>query len=65
VYFLTPGLSYEASVSNTETLSLTASFGFALHGGSDVDTDFGLFPIFEGQFRHYYNFDRRSGKGKR
>ncbi|MDB4292969.1 hypothetical protein N9954_06125 [Maribacter sp.] len=61
---LTPGVSYEFGVGKDFTLNLDALLGFALNGGSDRDTEFGLFPGIQADFRYFTNMERRLAKGK-
>lgn len=61
---LAPGVSYELGIGAKTTLNLEAFLGFALNGGSDRDTNFGLYPGLEADVRQYINFDRRLRKGK-
>ncbi len=63
VDFLTPGLVYETGISKNSTLraEATSVFGFGL-GPQD---NFGIFPLFDTQYRYYYNFNRRFSKDKR
>ncbi|MDF4202211.1 hypothetical protein PXD56_04565 [Maribacter sp. SA7] len=61
---LAPGVSYELGIGAKTTLNAEAFFGFALNGGSDRSTNFGLYPGLEADLRQYINFDRRLRKGK-
>ncbi|MDO6470267.1 hypothetical protein [Maribacter sp. 1_MG-2023] len=61
---LAPGVSYELGIGSKTTLNLEAFLGFALNGGSDRETNFGLYPGLEADVRQYINFDRRLSKGK-
>ncbi|CAM4225861.1 hypothetical protein [Gillisia limnaea] len=64
VNFLLPGLEYEMGLSNNTTLDLRAGTGFGISGGSNRDTEFGIFLNAHTQYRYYYNFDKRLGKNK-
>ncbi|TVZ25732.1 hypothetical protein JM83_0661 [Gillisia sp. Hel_I_86] len=64
VNFLTPGLELESKLSEKTTIDLNLTTGFALTGGSNRDTEFGIFPTFESQYRFYYNLEKRMKKGK-
>ncbi len=59
-----PSVLYEAGISKNSTLSIEAITGFALRGCSGCETIFGIYPIFRGQYRYYYNMGRRLRKGK-
>ncbi len=61
---LYPGVSYELGVGKNTTFNFDAVILFALRGGSDRDTEFGLFPGVGADFRYFYNMDRRLGKDK-
>ncbi len=64
INLLAPGVSYEIGVADKTTLNLEAFLGFALNGGSDRETSFGLYPGLEADIRQYVNFSRRTRKGK-
>lgn len=59
-----PGVLYELGTSKNTTLSFEALAGFELRGCSGCDTDFGIYPIVRGQYRYYYNMERRLRKQK-
>ncbi len=61
---LAPGVSYELGVGRNTTLDFGLFFGFAARGGSDRDTEFGLFPSFTGELRYFTNMERRKSKRK-
>jgi len=61
---LAPGISYELGVADKTTLNLEAFLGFALNGGTERETRFGLYPGVEADVRQYINFNRRLNKGK-
>ncbi|MEE9361506.1 MAG: hypothetical protein V3U92_02800 [Cellulophaga sp.] len=65
ISILNPGFGYEVATGENTTVDLRLGTGLALRGASNVKTEFGIFPFFEGQYRWYYNFNRRKGKGKR
>ncbi|MEM9144245.1 MAG: hypothetical protein AAGA86_14745, partial [Bacteroidota bacterium] len=65
INILLPGVVYELGLSENTTLASELTFGFALTGCTDCETDFGIYPIGRLQYRYYYNFDRRISKGKR
>lgn len=59
-----PGLLYEKGVAKNSTLSIEAISGFNLRGCTGCETEFGVYPIFRGQYRYYYNMERRLDKDK-
>ncbi len=61
---LAPGVSYELGVGSKTTLNFEGFLGFAMNGGSDRDTNFGLYPGLGAEFRYFNNFERRIRKGK-
>lgn len=63
VNILTPGLEYEFGLTNSSTLDLRAGSGFAYRNGT-FGEGFGIYPIFNVQYRHYYNLNKRLEKGK-
>ena len=60
---LTPGLEYEYGLTKSSTLDLRAGSGFAYRKGT-FEEGFGVYPIFNVQYRHYYNLKKRLEKGK-
>lgn len=63
VNILTPGLEYELGLTNTTTLDFRVGTGFAYQKNM-FDEGYGIYPIFGAQYRYYYNFKKRSEKGK-
>ena len=61
---LLPGIAYELAIGEQSTLKADALIGFALTGGSNRSTEFGVFPGLALEFREYVNFERRMDKGK-
>jgi len=59
-----PGIGYEFSVGNNATLNFAISTSFGVRGCSNCNTEFGVYPVFSGQYNYYYNFERRKEKGK-
>ncbi len=59
-----PGFIYEAGIAKNVTLSAEIVTGFSLRGCTGCETLYGIYPILRGQYRYYYNFERRKGKGK-
>ena len=58
------GISYELGAGENTTFNFDLVIGFAINGGSNRDTEFGLYPGLGAEFRNYYNMDRRLEKGK-
>ena len=63
INILTPGLEYEHKLTNATTLGLRAGSGFAYRKGT-FGEGFGVYPIFNVQYRYYYNLKKRLAKGK-
>lgn len=63
VNILTPGLEYEYGLTNSTTLDLGAGSGFAYRKGT-FGEGFGVYPVFDLQYRYYYNLKKRLEKGK-
>lgn len=63
INILTPGLEYEYGLSKATTLDLRAGSGFAYRKGM-FGEGYGVYPIFNVQYRYYYNLGKRLGKGK-
>ena len=61
---LTPGVSYELGIGKDLSLNFDALIGFALNGGTGRDTEFGLFPGVQADFRYFTNMGRRLSKDK-
>lgn len=61
---LAPGVSYELGLGSKTTLNFEGFLGFELNGGSDRETNFGLYPGIGAEFRYFNNFERRLRKGK-
>ena len=59
-----PGILYEKGIAKNATLSMEAIAGLNLRGCTGCETQFGVYPIIRGQYRYYYNMDRRLEKGK-
>ncbi|MFD2826243.1 hypothetical protein ACFSYG_07160 [Leeuwenhoekiella polynyae] len=63
VNILTPGLEYEFGLTNTTTLDLRLGTGFAYRKGF-FGEGYGVYPIFNIQYRYYYNFKKRNTKDR-
>ncbi len=59
-----PSILYEIGVGKNMTTSLEAIAGFALRGCTGCETNFGVYPVVRGQYRYYYNMERRLRKKK-
>lgn len=62
---LLPGVVYEAGISQNSTLTAELTLGFQYRESTFLEDGFGVYPIGRLQYRDYYNFQRRLGKGKR
>ena len=60
INFINPGLEYEIGIAENQTLDFGASLQFGFNS-----IGYAFFPAFNGQYRYYYNFDRRTRKDKR
>ena len=63
INILNPGFTFETGVTNNTSLCLDAnlSFGFAIHNNKST---FLASPFLRGQYRYYYNLEKRITKGK-
>ncbi|SIS86859.1 hypothetical protein SAMN05421766_104503 [Zobellia uliginosa] len=59
-----PAILYEKGLGRNTTATVEFVSGFGLRGCTGCETEFGIYPILRGQFRYYYNMDRRLDKGK-
>lgn len=59
-----PGFVYEHGFDAKNTLYSEASLGFGFQANSN-NSNFAFYPNINEQFRHYYNLEKRAGKGKR
>lgn len=60
-----PGIEYEIGLTQKTSLNLAIGTGLSVIGGSNRDTEFGVFPVFGGSYRYYYNFEKRASKNKK
>ena len=65
INLLMPSLEWEVSLSQNSTIDLLAGTGFGYAKTLDSDSQFGIFPAFQSQYRYYYNLEKRSRKGKK
>lgn len=61
---LVPGASYELGLGNNSTVNFDVLLIPGSRGGSDKDTEFGILPGAQLDFRYFTNMDRRVSKGK-
>jgi hypothetical protein len=62
--FLSPGFTYEHGISVNNTLMSEVGIGLGYGYSSSFGSTFVAQPFVLGEFRHYYNFERRIHKGK-
>ena len=60
-----PSLEWEVPLSQNSTIDLLAGTGFGYAKTIDSDSQFGVFPVFQSQYRYYYNLEKRNKKGKK
>ena len=66
INFLFPGFVYEHGFDAKNTLYSEVSLGLGYRYNSYYDeSNTYFFPLINEQFRHYYNLEKRAGKGKR
>lgn len=64
--FLIPSVEYETAISENSTIDAMFGFGFGYHDASYLDeAEYGIYPNFQAQYRHYYNLKKRLEKGKK
>jgi hypothetical protein len=61
---LLPGVVYEHGFNEKNTLYSEISTGFAFRSNSSLGSAHAFYPNINEQFRHYYNLDKRTAKGK-
>jgi hypothetical protein len=64
INMLLPGFVYEHGFDAKNTLYSEASLGLGFSANSN-NSNFAVFPNINEQLRHYYNLEKRAGKGKR
>lgn len=62
--FLLPGVEYETSVADNSTISLRLGTGVGYAAGMFRETEFGIYLNIRGQYRYFYNFQKRLEKEK-
>lgn len=66
INFLTPGFVYEHGFSTKNTLYSEIATGLGYRSNDFyAESTFYFSPFIQEQFRHYYNLEKRAGKGKR
>jgi hypothetical protein len=65
INLLLPGFVYEHGFSSKNTLYSEFSFGFGYRNSDFGGSTWTFYPTINEQFRHYYNLEKRAGKGKR
>lgn len=63
INFIEPGIEYEIGVTKRTTLKVGLQTSFLLKAQNDKN-EIALFPRIEGQYRYYYNLNRRLKKEK-
>lgn len=61
---LIPGVSYELGLGKNTTLSFDAALIPGASGGTNRETEFGIFPGLQSDLRYFMNMERRLSKGK-
>lgn len=62
---LAPSAEYELAISSRSTIDMNLGVGFAYHKSTYSGEAYGLYPGFEGQYRYYYNMEKRADKDKK
>lgn len=62
---LLPGVVYEHGFNNKNTLYSELSMGFGYRSRNFSGSSWFFLPVINEQFRHYYNLEKRSLKGKK
>jgi len=65
INLLLPGFVYEHGFSSKNALYSEFSFGFGYQTSAFWGSTFVIYPTINEQFRHYYNLEKRVGKGRR
>ncbi|PKB18870.1 hypothetical protein [Flavobacterium sp. 5] len=64
INILLPGFVYEHGFTTKNTLYSEISFGIGYRNNDYYGSEWSFYPTITEQFRHYYNLDRRTSKGK-
>ncbi|OOG78501.1 hypothetical protein [Flavobacterium sp. A45] len=65
INLLLPGVVYEHGFTTKNTLYSEISMGIGYQTSSFQGNNWSFYPTINEQFRHYYNLEKRAGKGKR
>jgi hypothetical protein len=65
INLLFPGVAYERGFNDKNTLYSEVSFGIGYRYNEFMGPNWSYYPTIDEQFRHYYNIEKRAGKGKR
>ncbi|PWA08914.1 hypothetical protein [Flavobacterium laiguense] len=65
INLILPGVVYEHGFSAKNTLYSELSFGVGYRNSDFGGSNWSYYPTIDEQFRHYYNIEKRAGKGKR
>ena len=65
INLLAPAAEYEVAISNQSTIDLNLGVGFTYQYSSIAGGAYGFYPGLEGQYRYYYNFEKRADKGNK
>lgn len=64
INLIVPSLDFEVSTGTNSTIDLKLGTAFGYSKSGD-ESDFGIFPVFQSEYRYYYNFKKRAEKGKK
>jgi hypothetical protein len=64
INLLLPGVAYEQGFGTKNTLYSELSFGFGFNENAYAGKNWAFYPNVNEQIRHYYNLEKRAGKGK-
>jgi len=64
INFINPGVEYEVGIGTNQTINLGLGLQFGASGGGG-EFNYAFLPAINGQYRYFYNLDRRLDKGKR
>ncbi|TRX30865.1 hypothetical protein FNW52_19685 [Flavobacterium sp. ZT3R18] len=65
INLILPGVVYEHGFSDKNTLYSELSFGVGYSSSGFRGSTWSYYPTINEQYRHYYNIEKRAGKGKR
>lgn len=64
INLINPGVEYEVGIGTNQTINLGLGLQFAASGGGG-EFYYAFLPAINGQYRYFYNMERRLDKGKR